>query len=110
MRPVPTELQRTSRSDPLRPLSGHRCNPVEVLVVVPHDRTSDFGGGRDEQVGDLDAAMMQVSDVCQSALHVEGTFERCIACRYLPESVQLRLDVVVVARISGRVDNLQADL
>ena len=51
---------------PLVGLTGDGDDVLEVEVVVEHDHVEGFGGGGDEQVGDLAAALASCRRILRS--------------------------------------------
>lgn len=62
---------------------GDGGDPIEILVVMPQDGIARLGRGGDDQVGDLDTAMMKRAPSGKPLLDVEGSVELFASAREL---------------------------
>ncbi len=84
--------------------------PFEVGIIVQDARCRRFRGGGDHQIGDLDAAVVEATDVSQPSLNLERSLKgRGIGCDD-PERRQLFGQRLVVFSRSRRPENLKSDL
>jgi hypothetical protein len=89
-------LQRSARRDPFSWLMGHGGDPIEILVVMPHDGITGLGGGGDDQVGDFDTAMMKCTTGGKPLLDVEGSVELFASAGELVKGHKLSRQLVVI--------------
>jgi hypothetical protein len=62
---------------------------------VPDDRGRGFGAGGDEQIGDLDASVVQAASLGQRPLHLECALDLIRATRELMEGLKFLAEPVV---------------
>jgi hypothetical protein len=102
--------ERSARRNPFHVLSGYLGNTIVVFIVMPEDRSRRFGGGSDEEVRDLDAAVVEPTLLGQPVLNLKGSLELIRAARKLMESEEFGAELLVVGGATGRVQDLQANL
>lgn len=91
-------------------MAGDLGDPVIVLVIMPEHRRGRLGGGGDEKIGDLDAAVVEPTSAGQLALDLEGSLELLFAARKLMQGEKLDAEPVVVGGTASGVQDLQPDL
>jgi len=103
-------LQGPAPRHPFSRLMGNCGDPIEVLVVVPHNGIARLGGGSNDQVGELDAAMMKRSPKCEPLLDIESAVELSASAGELVQGHEFSRQPLVVLSGTGAVKNLKANL